>query len=36
MDPEQLHFKEMVDPYGLLNLGKLRAWMERLQWEYPA
>ena len=29
MDPEQLHFKEMVDPYGLLNPGKLRAWMEQ-------
>lgn len=26
---EQLKFKEMVDPYGLLNLGKMRAWMER-------
>ncbi|MEB3337124.1 MAG: FAD-binding oxidoreductase [Leptolyngbyaceae bacterium] len=29
VDPEQLKFKEMVDPYGLLNPGKMRAWLER-------
>lgn len=29
MDPEQLKFKEMVDPYGLLNPGKVRALMKR-------
>lgn len=26
---EQLQFKEWVDPYGLLNPGKMRAWLER-------
>lgn len=26
---EQLQFKEKVDPYGLLNPGKMRAWLER-------
>nr|WP_307731643.1 hypothetical protein [Microseira wollei] len=26
IDQEQLKFKQMVDPYGLLNPGKLRAW----------
>lgn len=26
---EQLQFKEQVDPYGLLNPGKMRAWLER-------
>ncbi len=26
IDPQQLKFKQMVDPYGLLNPGKLRAW----------
>ena len=26
---EQLNFKEQVDPYGLLNPGKMRAWLER-------
>ena len=26
---DQLQFKEMVDPYGLLNPGKMRAWLER-------
>ena len=25
IDPEQLKFKEMVDPYGLLNIGKIGA-----------
>ena len=29
VNPEQLQFKEMVDPYGLLNPGKMRAWLER-------
>ncbi len=29
VDIAQLKFKEMVDPYGLLNPGKMRAWMER-------
>ncbi|MBF2080261.1 MAG: FAD-binding oxidoreductase [Synechococcales cyanobacterium T60_A2020_003] len=28
IDPVQLRFKEEVDPYGLLNPGKMRAWME--------
>lgn len=28
VDVEQLKFKEMVDLYGLLNPGKMRAWME--------
>ena len=26
---EQLNFKEQVDPYGLLNPGKMRAWLDR-------
>ena len=26
---EQLQFKELVDPYGSLNPGKMRAWLER-------
>ena len=26
---EQLAFKQMVDPYGLMNPGKMRAWMQR-------
>ncbi|MBE9146480.1 FAD-binding oxidoreductase [Planktothrix mougeotii] len=26
---EQLQFKQQVDPYGLLNPGKMRAWLER-------
>jgi FAD/FMN-containing dehydrogenase len=29
IDPVQLAFKEEVDPYGLLNPGKMRAWQER-------
>lgn len=29
VDVEQLKFKETVDPYGLLNPGKMRAWLER-------
>lgn len=29
MDPSQLKFKQMVDPYGLLNPGKIRALMQR-------
>ncbi len=29
VNPEQLEFKEMVDPYGLMNPGKMRAWLER-------
>jgi hypothetical protein len=30
VDVEQLKFKEIVDPYGLLNPGKMKAWLERL------
>lgn len=26
---EQLKFKQQVDPYGLLNPGKMKAWLER-------
>ena len=29
IDLEQLHFKEMVDPDGLMNPGKMRAWSEK-------
>lgn len=29
VDVAQLAFKEQVDPYGLLNPGKMRAWLER-------
>lgn len=29
MDPSQLKFKQMVDPYELLNPGKIRALMQR-------
>lgn len=29
IDPVQLRFKEMVDPYGLLNPGKMKAWEQR-------
>lgn len=27
IDPEQMKFKQMVDPYGLLNPGKIKALM---------
>lgn len=30
VDIEQVKFKEMVDPYGLMNPGKMRGWMERV------
>ncbi|BAQ66659.1 FAD-binding oxidoreductase [Geminocystis sp. NIES-3709] len=26
IEPEQLKFKKMVDPYGLMNQGKMRSW----------
>lgn len=29
VDIQHLQFKETVDPYGLLNPGKMRAWLER-------
>ena len=29
IDRQQLQFKELVDPYGLMNPGKMRAWKER-------
>ncbi len=29
MDPRQIQFKEEVDPYGLLNPGKMRSWQKR-------
>ncbi|MGD1896006.1 MAG: FAD-binding oxidoreductase [Phormidesmis sp.] len=29
VDENQLKFKEKVDPYGLLNPGKMRGWIER-------
>jgi FAD/FMN-containing dehydrogenase len=29
INPVQLAFKQQVDPYGLLNPGKMRAWEER-------
>lgn len=29
IDPIQLEFKEMVDPNGLLNPGKMKAWTQR-------
>ncbi len=30
VDAKQLKFKEQVDPYGLLNPGKMRGWLERM------
>jgi FAD/FMN-containing dehydrogenase len=30
VDARQLKFKEQVDPYGLLNPGKMRGWLERI------
>jgi FAD/FMN-containing dehydrogenase len=30
VEPEQLKFKEMVDPFGLMNQGKMRAWEEKI------
>lgn len=29
IDVEQVRFKELVDPYGLMNPGKMRGWEER-------
>lgn len=29
IDEKQLAFKEHIDPYGLLNPGKMRGWLER-------
>lgn len=29
IDPVQLEFKKMVDPYGLLNPGKMKAWEQQ-------
>lgn len=29
IDTEQVNFKARVDPYGLLNPGKMRGWLER-------
>ena len=29
IDEKQLAFKEKIDPYGLLNPGKMRGWLER-------
>ncbi|HEY9650593.1 MAG TPA: FAD-binding oxidoreductase [Coleofasciculaceae cyanobacterium] len=29
VNPEQLEFKEKVDPYGLMNPGKMKAWENR-------
>ncbi|NJM46551.1 MAG: FAD-binding oxidoreductase [Alkalinema sp. RU_4_3] len=31
VDLAQLEFKQKMDPYGLLNPGKMRAWLERKQ-----
>ncbi len=30
IDEEQLGFKQMVDPYGLMNPGKMRGWWESM------
>jgi len=30
INPVQVNFKAQVDPYGLLNPGKMRGWLERL------
>lgn len=35
VDVQHLQFKEMVDPYGLLNPGKMRAWVERRNSKHP-
>jgi FAD/FMN-containing dehydrogenase len=29
IDTVQVNFKAQVDPYGLLNPGKMRGWLER-------
>ena len=29
VEPEQLKFKQMVDPFGLMNQGKMKAWEEK-------
>ncbi|MBW4662094.1 MAG: hypothetical protein KME15_25855 [Drouetiella hepatica Uher 2000/2452] len=31
IDPIQLQFKEAIDPYGLLNPGKMKAWDQRVK-----
>jgi len=31
INSEQLKFKEIVDPYGLLNPGKMKAWSQRVK-----
>jgi hypothetical protein len=31
IDPIQLQFKEAIDPYGLLNPGKMKAWDQRVR-----
>ncbi len=36
IDPVQLEFKRAVDPYGLLNPGKMRAWDEHSHDSYSA
>ncbi len=28
VDPQQLEFKRQVDPFGLMNPGKMRGWWE--------
>jgi FAD/FMN-containing dehydrogenase len=30
INPVQVNFKAQVDPYGLLNPGKMRGWLERI------